>query len=254
MKCSHISPKGGSIVLSPRLFHTINHPIVVANLAKGCGAGNTSYSSPFMSPQLKPGAVCNEREQALMDTFYKYKRFFFYPLLQLFTFLRINANHLSFLQTLLCFSLFFHLTPVYLALIIFSHVFIDGLDGPLARFQKRDSLTGAFIDVINDQFCLALIIYCLTELQVISTFSGFFYVFLYTLVVVICIVRNFLKIDNLFLYRSRLVIYSIFIIDILWQINISQTTYNYLFLFFICLMLIQSINGLYRIGVKLRNQ
>jgi len=66
------------------------------------------------------------------------------PLLMVLARLRVTPDHLTLLSLLaglaFCPVFFWGLKPVAPALLL-AHVLLDGLDGPLARFRRRKSIT-----------------------------------------------------------------------------------------------------------------
>ena len=94
--------------------------------------------------------------------------------------------------------------------LLFAHVIIDGLDGPLARHLGTDSWAGSFADTTCDQIVLAaatITMMCHPD-QIIATLPGSIYLFLYTIVVVFSMVRNALGIPYRWLIRPRVVVYA----------------------------------------------
>ncbi len=90
-----------------------------------------------------------------------------------------------------------------------GHILLDGLDGPLARFQNNASPRGSFTDTLMDQIVITgvTIAWMLAEPTTASIAVGSCYVFLYLLVVAMAMVRNAMAIPYSWLVRPRFFVY-----------------------------------------------
>jgi len=88
------------------------------------------------------------------------------------------------------------------------HVLLDGLDGPLARWQGRDSARGSFTDTVCDQLVVAAVVLTLISDQRLGPIPGGAFLFLYTLVVAFAMVRNALAVPYSWLIRPRFLLYA----------------------------------------------
>lgn len=119
--------------------------------------------------------------------------------------------------------------PVGLAL-LFVHVLLDGIDGPLARYEGTESNVGSFVDTAADQTVIVAVTCALVFLGVASPLAGILYVFSYTTVVGFAFVRNSLGIPYSWLLRPRFLVYSWLFLEftifsgsldyVLWACNI----------------------------------
>ncbi len=122
------------------------------------------------------------RNQNIRDSLFK-------PVSKLLTKLNISANFLSNLKLIifLPYLAFIAINPKLAFLFLFLSLLIDIFDGPLARFQKKQSDKGKFIDTFGDY---------VTYLLVIFSFIPFFnYLLTYHLVilpitVILSIIKN----------------------------------------------------------------
>ena len=80
----------------------------------------------------------------------------------------------------------------------------------------------------------------------------FFYAILYTIVIIISFIRNFADIGSFSLFRSRLGVYFIFVIDVLFNIKFGIMFYDVMFGVFIAIMMLQLVMAGVRIGRYLR--
>ncbi|MEM7558358.1 MAG: CDP-alcohol phosphatidyltransferase family protein [Planctomycetota bacterium] len=95
------------------------------------------------------------------------------------------------------------------------HVLLDGLDGPLARMQGTASPRGSFTDTMADQIVVTgvAIWWIATNPQAWPIVIGCSFVFLYTLVVAIAMVRNALEVPYTWLVRPRFFFFAALVID-----------------------------------------
>ena len=125
----------------------------------------------------------------------------------LLTQLRVGPDHLTFLSLVfgVAFGPLWYLDWEWLAVTsLWMHVAVDGLDGPLARFQKSESPRGSF----TDSFCDQLVVSTVTIMLMVGTpklpvFAGAIFLVLYAGVLAIAMVRNTLQIPYSWLVRPR---------------------------------------------------
>jgi phosphatidylglycerophosphate synthase len=165
------------------------------------------------STDSKPTADCySAGERGMMEWYQGFRQRRLGGLLRLMEKLGINGNHITF-SSLICGLLFCPLVFFYPWLaffLLFTHVIIDGLDGPLARHLGTDSRAGSFADTTCDQVVLAaatITLMCHPD-QIIAILPGSIYLFLYTIVVGFAMVRNALGIPYRWLIRPRFVVYA----------------------------------------------
>ena len=105
-------------------------------------------------------------------------------------------------------------SKVWALVLLALHVLLDGLDGPLARWQGRASARGSFTDTVCDQLVVAAVVLTLiAEGHLVATAGGVF-LFLYTLVVAFAMVRNALGVPYSWLVRPRFVVYAAIPVEI----------------------------------------
>jgi phosphatidylglycerophosphate synthase len=88
------------------------------------------------------------------------------------------------------------------------HVVLDGIDGPLARWQGRASARGSFTDTVCDQLVVAAVVLTLVADDRLAAVAGGTFLFLYTLTVAFAMVRNALGVPYSWLLRPRFVVYG----------------------------------------------
>ncbi len=133
------------------------------------------------------------------------------PLLRLLTVLQINPDHLtlmSFLLGMAFIPLWYIAWHWWAVATLWLHVALDGLDGPLARFQNSASPRGSFTDSFCDQLVVsAVTILLMSEYPGLSIRAGSTFLVVYTGVLAIAMVRNTLQIPYTWLLRPRLILF-----------------------------------------------
>lgn len=98
---------------------------------------------------------------------------------------------------------------------LWTHVLLDGLDGPLARFQGIDSSRGSFTDTFTDQLVvtLTMIGWMVMAPHSMNIAMAALYIFLYMQVVAMSMVRNALAVPYSWLVRPRFFVYASITLD-----------------------------------------
>lgn len=141
------------------------------------------------------------------------------PLLKILSKLGLTASHITFLSLLagLAFCPLFIWNDKLIAFaLLLLHVLLDGLDGPLARFQGTASNRGSFTDTIVDQIVVTVTAITMIQAQHAGIWPGSLYIFFYAIVVVFAFVRNALDSPYSWLFRPRFIVFGWFIIDTYW--------------------------------------
>lgn len=127
------------------------------------------------------------------------------------------------------------------------HVLLDGIDGPLARFQGVASRRGSFTDTMSDQAVVTAVALTLMIDGVIGALPGGLYIFLYALVAMFAMVRNALAAPYSWLVRPRFVVYAWIIVELfVWPGSLTA-------LLWVCniLLAIKAATGFVRIRKRL---
>lgn len=98
---------------------------------------------------------------------------------------------------------------------LLAHVLLDGLDGPLARYQARASARGSFTDTFVDQLVVTLVMlaWMMTYPSNMNIATAGIYTYLYSVVVAMAMVRNSLAIPFSWLVRPRFFVFSSIALD-----------------------------------------
>lgn len=170
------------------------------------------------------------------------------PLLKFLTRCRVTPDHITILSTLagVAFCPLYFMDPMWALLALLAHVLLDGLDGPLARFQNRASRRGSFTDTMADQTIIFVTTLTLMSAGVVNLIPGCTYLFVYTLVVAFAMIRNALKIPYSWLVRPRFIVYAWIAVEIYWL----PGSLNYVLATFDAVLSWKLLTGFY----KLRNR
>ncbi len=128
------------------------------------------------------------------------------------------------------------------------HVALDGIDGPLARYQQVASPRGSFTDTFTDQIVVTFVAvaWMIHHANAWAISMGGTYIFLYTMVVAMAMVRNALAIPYTWLVRPRFFMFTALAIE--WA---GWPWISYVTIAICCaLLLIKAFSGF----VKLRAQ
>lgn len=139
------------------------------------------------------------------------------------------------------------LSPAAALALLALHVLLDGIDGPLARFQGVASRRGSFTDTMSDQAVVTAVALTLMIDGVIGALPGGLYIFLYALVAMFAMVRNALAAPYSWLVRPRFVVYAWIIIELfVWPGTLTG-------LLWVCngLLAIKAATGFLRIRKRL---
>lgn len=130
---------------------------------------------------------------------------------------------------------------IYALVCLCVHVLLDGLDGPLARYQNTASSRGSFTDTFADQLVVTgvTIAWIIADATTGNIAVGTAYVFLYAMVVAMAMVRNALSAPYSWLVRPRFFVYLAVALDF-WLA--SNPTF-YVLLICDCLLAIKCASG-----------
>jgi len=118
--------------------------------------------------------------------------YFFQPLLKIFSSLKIKPSHLSNLKIIfgIIFFISFKKELVLSFISIFLGLFLDILDGPLARYQKKAHDRGKFIDIFTDYLFYSFIILANFKLKFIKKIDLGFHLLLISLIYLLAIIKK----------------------------------------------------------------
>ncbi len=186
----------------------------------------------------------SEGERAWMEFGQRLRAVWLSPLLASLTYVGVTADAITWFAG----GLGLGFAPLWLLhyqglalLLLLIHVLLDGLDGPLARFQNLDSPRGSFTDTFSDQVVLTgVTLAWMIDAPTSSHIAGgTIYVFVYAMVVAMAMARNALAIPYSWLFRPRFLVYVTIAVDFTCGSDLAT------FAFFLCngLLAIKMLTG-----------
>jgi len=171
-----------------------------------------------MEPEKKPKVTCySEGEGPLMQQSQALRGRLIAPLLQCLSLLRVTPNQLTLLSLVagLAFCpLLLSGYPAIACSLLLLHLILDGMDGPLARYQMTASSRGSFTDTFADQIVVTFTSITMIHAGNLGVWPGALYLFFYALVVIFAMVRNALTIPYSWLVRPRMLVYAWFAVEL----------------------------------------
>ncbi|MFC1600116.1 CDP-alcohol phosphatidyltransferase family protein [Patescibacteria group bacterium] len=192
-------------------------------------------------------------EMGIMLKINKTKHKIFLPLIKVLNKLKINANHISILSgiiTIISFYLaIYYSNPLFFIIGIWVHMVLDGLDGSLARYQKKDSSRGTIVDVAVDQLgitlmCLFVIYFSYANIVNVSAFFV-----LYLIVIILSLYLMFKKKRFDIVIRPRIFFYIAVTWDFIIFVRITEVIVLLANIFMFCSVLI----GIYHLKQLKKN-
>lgn len=167
------------------------------------------------------------------------------PLLRTLARLGVRPDHLTLLSAAAGLSfcpLFFWSKSAALTMLV-VHMFLDGLDGPLARHTNMASRRGSFSDSMADQLVVVSSMVTLMSVHVVGVLPGGIYVVAYTVVMLFAMVRNALSIPYSWLVRPRFFVYLWFAVETYYL----PGTVDYVLWLFNALLAVKVLTGFEKI-------
>jgi len=161
-------------------------------------------------PDDKPTSDCySASEREAMVWTQRLRGRWLEPLLRFLNRQGVTPNHLTIASLMvgLAFCPLWYWSPVAALVVLATHVLLDGLDGPLARYSGVASRRGSLTDTMADQTVVVATTITLMEAGEMATVPAATYIALYTLVVVFAMIRNALSIPYSWVVRPRLIVY-----------------------------------------------
>ena len=168
----------------------------------------TQVSSQHGCPVPPPAGDCySAGERVWMEHGQQLRGRLLAPFLSLMTSARLTPDQITLLSLLagLGFAPLWYWQYRWLAVgSLALHVLLDGMDGPLARFQHSASPRGSFTDSFCDQLVVSTVTVVLMVMEPqLTVVAGSLFLVLYASVLAIALVRSTLKIPYSWLVRPR---------------------------------------------------
>lgn len=191
--------------------------------------------------------VYSSSEMPIIKALNKVKTTIFYPVLWVCDLVGVKPIIISFLSgATALFALFFSIlnaSPVYFICGIWLHVILDGLDGSLARFQKKETSSGALIDVLCDHIGIISSAVFLVHFSYVNAVYVLIFSVLYTFIIFSSFLLGYLNIPYNYALRPRIFVYLAITLDFFYAKSIS----NPLIIIFSAIMFLSVFEGLYKI-------
>lgn len=134
------------------------------------------------------------------------------PLARFFNRIGVSANQLSFFGLLILAGFVYFVVdrPDLAAIFLILHILMDGIDGAVARTNKKDDMSGSVVDTVVDHTGIFIVILTLGFFELIDPNIGLVYIYFYTVMVFLIIVRYLLKIPVRMVVRSKVLVYGLY--------------------------------------------
>lgn len=171
-------------------------------MVSGCHAYyinlKSRYFNNFGSRMLIIAYMETSLEIRIYKRFAQMRTSFLRPLLKILDLLKINPDILSwtglFLMVVFVFVIKDH--PIAGFWLIVMRMLLDGVDGPLARYQKTNSDRGKYTDVMVDQLSFALYIIGIVRLGLVDPLPGLLFLYFTVIVTLQLIIKKSLHRDS----------------------------------------------------------
>ncbi|MBT6691683.1 hypothetical protein HOB10_05125 [Candidatus Parcubacteria bacterium] len=193
-----------------------------------------------------------ETEQTLYKRVRCWRDLFFSPLALFFKKINVSANHLSYFGIFILggFVYFVLDAPKIASIFLVVHVFIDGIDGGLARLLKQDDTEGDLVDTVCDHTGIFIVVLTLGIFRLIDPNIGLLYIYFYTVWLFFIIVRYWLKIPVRLVVRSKGLVYALYI----WWAFTGANYLNIALLAFSVLIIILTVVSFAKIKKELKGK
>jgi phosphatidylglycerophosphate synthase len=154
----------------------------------------------------------SESEKKSIGKFKDFRTKIFLPISRLLNWLRITPNMVSYFGMLMLvgFIYFIISNPLIACVFLFLHVIIDAFDGPLARLTGKDGDAGAFTDIVCDHSGMFIVSIALIYYNFVDGFFAAIYIYIYTIMILLTIIRNKMKIPAKLVIRSKYYLYLLY--------------------------------------------
>lgn len=166
----------------------------------------------------------SEREYEGQLAFQKFRDRIFKKIGKFLVWCGITPNMISAMSALMLIGVAFFAVsePVYAVVFLFGHVFLDALDGLVARLTDRQSNAGAFVDVCNDHFGILFFVGVLVYYKLVDPMIGYVYANLYTVLIIFIMTRTNMNIPMQYVIRSKYYAFAAYILFVFTQIDVMD--------------------------------
>lgn len=206
-----------------------------------------------MKNTKKTTGVYASGEMKWMGWFHDFKGKLFEPFLSFLTGIGVTGNIVSATSGIVAICAlvlaFAYNEPEVFLIGIWLHLFIDGFDGSLARYQKQQNRFGSFMDVVFDHVgitgcCLYALYFHEANPLLILLFGVF-----YTFVVFSAFLLGCIRDPFTFVLRPRIFVFATLTADYLWSVHTTDPVLAIV----TAIMCVSTVQGLLKIGSFIRH-
>ncbi len=146
--------------------------------------------------------------------------------------------------------LYFVRKPSVAVMFLAGHLICDGLDGVFARHARKASQSGAFTDLVCDQFGMLVVAMAAVFHHLVAPVLGAAYMVLYLIVVGFGVIINAMGLGTRITITSKYFLYIVYAIWAGWQVNL----FTALMTFFSVIMAIEVVIGYIRLKAGIRKK
>lgn len=163
----------------------------------------------------------SQAEDSVYGRFQHERDKFFAPLCGFLAKAGIRSDHLSYLNLVLAgLFVFFIASNVYFSVAaLLAGVFVDSIDGCLARFQKTAGERGALLDIAADHAFFFIVVLTLVYFRTVDGFWGAAYVLNYLLMIVLVMAMRARNLHVFPIVRSKYYFYLLWIFFVFTGLN-----------------------------------
>jgi phosphatidylglycerophosphate synthase len=146
--------------------------------------------------------------------------------------------------------LYFLRQPLLAVAFLIGHIVCDGMDGAYARYTGKASQSGAFTDLVCDQFGMVVVSMTAIFHHMVSPVLGAAYIALYLIVVVFGVIINVMGLGSRITITSKYFVYVVYAIWAVWGINLFTVVMS----FFSAIMAVEVTVGYIRLKRGIRKK
>ena len=163
-----------------------------------------------------------DTEEEVMEVTSLLRRKLFRPFIHLFDRIGLEPLGLSILGLfcMACCAIVALVNPVFSLIFLVLYLLFDGFDGPLARYQNKDDVSGVFVDLVVDHAALVIFLIAILLLNLAHPALIYGYAILYIFMMMFGIMMRAQSITIKGNVRSKSIVYVIFAIWAFWHINL----------------------------------
>ncbi len=175
--------------------------------------GETKESEPQQAkrPERRLRSIYSGSEERFLYTWQRVRQTLLLPVAAALDKLHIRPDMLSWASVVLGAGFFFvaRLRFDIAFWLLVGSVFLDALDGVLARYRRASSARGSFTDTFCDQAVVALTVGGLAWQGAINAILGIVFVYIYTSLVTFLLIHHLLDVSSQGIIRpSRMLLYG----------------------------------------------